>query len=149
MKTILLIAGAAAIGLTAGVAQAVTHHHSSRTTHAGAYALPAHPIAYTDLNAYMKATPRDRASRDWQTAAATGSSVNTDAATVPAGATAATDTKALAVNPTPSATPAPTISPDVPAAPAPVPVNPAPSNASAPPAPAPPAPPAAAQPMPQ
>jgi hypothetical protein len=147
MKNILLIAGAAAIGLTAGAAQAVTHHHYAHTANRGAYALPAHPIAYADLNAYMKATPRERASRDWQTAAATGSSVNADAATAPAGATTATtDTNVV-----PAAAPAPTISPDVPAASAPAPANPAPSNSNARPAttPAPPAPSAATQPTPQ
>jgi hypothetical protein len=147
MKNILLIAGAAAVGLTAGVAQAVTHHHFTRTANSGAYALPAHPIAYADLNVYMKATPRERASRDWQTVAATGTSVNTDAVTAPAGATTA-DPNAVPVNPTPIATPALTIDPE-PTASAPAPVNPAPSNTNVPPAPAPPAPAAAAQSTPQ
>jgi hypothetical protein len=145
MNNVLLIAGAAAIGLTASVAQAVTHHQYTRTANRGAYAMPAHPIAYADLNAYMKATPRERASRDWQTAAATGSSVDTAAASAPAGSTTATaDTNV--VNPTPIATPALTIDPDTPTASAPAPVNPAPSNTNAPAAPASPAP---VQPTPQ
>jgi hypothetical protein len=80
MKTILLAAGAAAIALSAGLACAQTVPG------------PKQPIPYAQLGAYMKASPRVRASKDWSsgqaasaattTAAATGASANTSA-TVP------------------------------------------------------------------
>ncbi len=79
MKTMLLIAGAAAVGLTAGGSQAASHHrhHHAGMASAGAYAEPAQPIAYNQLSAYLKASPRERASNDWsgQMAATTGANV--------------------------------------------------------------------------
>jgi hypothetical protein len=78
MKTILLAAGAAAIALSAGLASAAPTVPS-----------PKQPIPYDQLNAYLKASPKVRASKDWwsgQTAsaapsasAATGAAANTSA----------------------------------------------------------------------
>ena len=84
MKTMLLIAGAAAIGLTAGASQAATHHrHSAGAASAGAYAEPKQPIPYAALTTYLKASPGVRATRDWsgQMAATTGADVNAAATT--------------------------------------------------------------------
>lgn len=55
MNAKLLVFGAAAALITAGAAQAATSR----------YAEPAQPIAYDKLNAYLKATPHQRAARDW------------------------------------------------------------------------------------
>ena len=69
MKTILLAAGAAAIALSAGLL-------SAGVASAGpAVAGPKQPIPYAQLNAYMKASPKTRAQKDWwsgQTAGAEG-----------------------------------------------------------------------------
>jgi hypothetical protein len=101
-----LVAAAAVAGLTSGAAQAATTHHHVRAQSAGAYAQPAQPIAYSNIDAYMKASPKQRASRDWSTAAATGSSVN-----------AAAETPAQAA-PAAEAAPAASAAPDAQAAPA-------------------------------
>ena len=68
MKTILLAAGAVAIAFTAS--QALT---------APAPAMPKQPIAYSQLNAYLKASPKQRSTKDWSVAAPTGASINTSA----------------------------------------------------------------------
>ena len=99
---------------------------------------PKQPIPYSQLNAYAKASPKVRASKDWwagQAEASTGLSTDTSA-TAPATPTAGADT---AVNPAPSAAPpslpvtppvdAPMIEdkmaqPDAPGAPATPPVTP-------------------------
>jgi hypothetical protein len=82
MKITLLVTGVAAMALAAGAASAVTKHHIGASA-GGTYAAPAQPVAYDKLNAYLKATPKQRASRDWsdgsQTAAATAAGVNTSA----------------------------------------------------------------------
>lgn len=65
---------------------------------------PKQPIPYSQLNAYMKASPKARASKDWWAGSAmTGAQTDTSA-TAPATAmpTAPADT---AVNPEPSAAP--------------------------------------------
>jgi hypothetical protein len=67
MKNYVLVASAAALALTAGAAIAAT------STGSGKYAEPKQPIAYSKLDAYLKATPRQRAKGDWsgdQTASA-------------------------------------------------------------------------------
>ncbi len=66
MKTILLAAGAVAI-FTVG--QALATPASS----------PRQPIPYSQLNAYLKASPKLRATKDWWAAAQTGVGVNTSA----------------------------------------------------------------------
>jgi hypothetical protein len=78
MKFPILMAGAAAIALCAGAASAATHKS------ANTFAAPSQPIAYAKLDAYLKATPRQRAQGDWandQTAAAaqTGTPANASA----------------------------------------------------------------------
>ncbi len=65
---------------------------------------PKQPIPYSQLNAYLKASPKARASKDWwagSSSASTGMSADTSA-TAPATPTAGSDT---AVNPAPSAAP--------------------------------------------
>lgn len=95
MKTILLAAGAAAIALSGGQALAATPKSS-------AVAGPKQPIPYAQLNAYMKASPRQRSARDWwsgqnmaSAGASTGSAANA----------AATTTSGSDVRSTPDATP--------------------------------------------
>jgi molybdate transport system ATP-binding protein len=118
MKIILLAAGVAAIAFSAGAVAAAP-------TVAG----PKQPIPYSELSAYMKASPKVRAHKDWwsgQTAQAsasaeTGSAANTsatapslpaDTAAAPSGATSANppstggDTKEAAPQlPSPAVTP--------------------------------------------
>jgi hypothetical protein len=139
MKTILLAAGAAAIALSAGAAFA-----------APTVASPKQPIPYSQLDAYMKASPKARASKDWwsgQTAsAATDASANTSAVTSAGSdvrstpdATPGTSSPATSVNPpslggetgaaaTPGAAPS-TPSTDTPAPGA---VNPSPPSSTPP-----------------
>jgi hypothetical protein len=65
MKTALLIAGAAVAGMVAGGAAATTHKsHRSHTmsSDGGAYAAPAQPIPYVQLDSYIHASPSQRAS---------------------------------------------------------------------------------------
>ncbi len=103
MKTILLIAGIAAVGLAAGASQAATHHrHHDGMASAGVYAEPKTPIAYTELAAYLKASPRVRVTRDWggEMAATTGTNVNAAATTA---APPAPDTSTQAAAPAPDA----------------------------------------------
>lgn len=66
----------AATGLAAGAASAAVHHDAHHATHhryrsyrhyrgleaswARTYALPAHPIPYADLSAYLKDSPGQR-----------------------------------------------------------------------------------------
>ena len=81
MKTILLAAGAASIALSTGLFSASLA--SAAPTAAG----PKQPIPYAELNAYMKASPKTRASKDWwsgqstspSASAETGASANTSA----------------------------------------------------------------------
>ncbi len=81
MKTLLLAASAAAIALSAGALAA------SQASAAPTVAGPKQPIPYSQLNAYMKASPKARASKDWwsgqQASADTGAAANTSA-TAPA-----------------------------------------------------------------
>ncbi|HEX4095104.1 MAG TPA: hypothetical protein VHX64_00175 [Caulobacteraceae bacterium] len=93
MKIVLLAAGAAAIALSAGAAFAAP-------TVPG----PKQPIPYDQLNAYMKASPKTRAHKDWwsgETASAsTGTGANTSAtASVTPSLPADTSTGATSVNP--------------------------------------------------
>jgi hypothetical protein len=87
MKIQVLVAGVAAIALAATGASAATKHHAAST--GGKYAEPSQPIAYSKLDAYLKATPSQRAKGDWSndstTAAATGSGADVSA-TAPAAA---------------------------------------------------------------
>jgi hypothetical protein len=98
MKIILLAAGAAAVALSAGAALAQTA------------AGPKQPIPYSQLGAYMKASPKVRASKDWSSgqaaAAPTGAASNTSALTTAGSdvrsspdATPGTGSPATSVNP--------------------------------------------------
>ena len=58
MKTVFLAAGACAFALTASSALAATHHKSHGM---GPYAAPPkQPIPYSQLDAYLKASPKQR-----------------------------------------------------------------------------------------
>ena len=59
VKTILLAAGAAAIALSAG--------------HVLAQGTPKQPIPYSQLNAYLKGSPKQRAAKDWSAGQASAS----------------------------------------------------------------------------
>ena len=76
MRTLFLAAGAAALALTAGSAFA-----AKRATHS-AMVTPPQPIPYAQLDAYLKASPKQRASNDWWAGANTGATADT-AATAP------------------------------------------------------------------
>ena len=75
MKTILLAAGVAAAVLAAGSALAASKMGA-------AVAPPKQPIPYDQLNAYLKASPSQRAHKDWWSGqmASTGTPANTSAA---------------------------------------------------------------------
>jgi hypothetical protein len=122
-----ILASAAALALIAGGASAATHKS------AGAYAPPAQPIAYSKLDTYLKASPREKATGNWgldatatASAAPIGAAANT-AATAPQApmtpsAPAAADTSAAPAAPSQaapdtSAAPAAPSQPDTPATP--------------------------------
>jgi hypothetical protein len=122
MKPILLAAGAVAIAFTA-----------SQVLAAPAPASPKQPIPYSQLSAYLKASPKQRASKDWSAAAMasastapmptagadTGAAANTSAVTPTAslpGDTAAA-APALPANPPIDNPPSTTVNPPASAAP--------------------------------
>jgi hypothetical protein len=82
MNAKLLIAGVAIVALAVGGASANTHKKHSAAT-SGAYAAPAQPIPYAQLDAYMSASPQERrailASADTVDMAATGSPADVSA----------------------------------------------------------------------
>lgn len=120
MKTIMLAAGAAAIALSSGLALAQTVPG------------PKQPIPYDQLSAYMKASPKQRAAKNWwagqSSAAQTGTGANTSAtAAVSPSLPADTSSAATSVNPpaaseTKEAAPQSAINPPAPDA-----VNPSPT----------------------
>ena len=126
MKTILLAAGAAAIVFSAGPTFAAAKHA------AAAVAGPKQPIPYSQLDAYLKASPKQRMSKDWwsgETSVATAGA--TTGATANTSATASTPSPSLPGD-TPSApSAAPSAAPSLPATP---PVDNPPSTAVNPPA---------------
>ena len=76
MKSFALAAGAAALALTAGSALA------AKPAAKGASVMgPSQPLPYSQLDAYMKASPKERASKDWWSEANTGASADTSATT--------------------------------------------------------------------
>ena len=80
-----------------------------------AVAGPSQPIPYAQLDAYLKASPKARASKDWWSgSAATGMSSDTSA-TLPA--TASSTSTDTSVNPSSPSAPAPDSSATLPAAP--------------------------------
>jgi hypothetical protein len=94
-----LVAGVAIAALVAGAASAHKTRHHVRHSGGGsaAFAEPAQPIPYAELDHYLHASPRERASIA-MASANTGGSANTSATTT-------TDTTAPAAAPPPSATP--------------------------------------------
>ena len=99
MKTMLLAAGVAATVLSAGSALAATRHHAT----GGAVAPPKQPIPYAQLNSYLKASPSQRARKDWWSGqmASTGTSANTSASSSAGGAASSSSTPAMS-NDTPT-----------------------------------------------
>lgn len=78
MKILIAAASLAALVLAVDSASAATKHRTG-----GAVAAPKQPIPYSQLDSYLKASPRQRASKDWWSGAETGAQANT-AATTPA-----------------------------------------------------------------
>ncbi|HUZ14028.1 MAG TPA: hypothetical protein VMU93_14415 [Caulobacteraceae bacterium] len=117
MKLQVLVAGVAMLALSAGGASAATHRHHVRRHHPawsqtrGRYALPPQPIAYSKLNAYLKATPSQRAHGDWTNdtttaaAAPTGNAVNAAAAPAPGAPGSASAAGQMGANAGAAATP--------------------------------------------
>lgn len=62
MKTIVIAAGAAAMLMAGGAAEAGPKGQDKAGTSA---ATPAQPIPYAQLDAYLRASARQRATRDW------------------------------------------------------------------------------------
>jgi len=83
MKTILLAAGAVATALVAGQALAAHHHARGGAAIAGPYA---------ELNAYLKASPAQRARKDWWSQASIGGEASTGAAANTASTSSSTST---------------------------------------------------------
>ena len=133
MRTILLAAGAVALALSAGSSLSATRHHG-----ASAAASPSQPIPYTQLAAYLKASPSQRARKDWwsgEASAATGANAS---ATTSASPDAAPPTSSTSSPPSlgsgtapPAAAPAP--APPPVATPPTSEVNPPTTNPTAPP----------------
>lgn len=75
MKTIIVAAGAVALALSASSALAGDKIKGPTV------AAPKQPIPYSQLEAYLKASPKQRANKDWwnQAEAATGASADTSA----------------------------------------------------------------------
>ena len=131
MNPKILVAGIAVAAMTAVAAQAAATHKG-----AGAYAEPTQPIAYSNLKAYMKATPTQRVGRDWSggSAASAGNSGSNVSATTPAAnGSMPMSPQTQAPDANVSDTP-PTVSPAVDSAPTQPPLNQAPPTNAGPPA---------------
>lgn len=89
-----LAAGAALAMLVAGGASAGTHKGSTASTS------PKQPIPYAQLDAYLKASPKERASKDWWSgSASTGMSADTSATTSTTTTATTTPAPDTSVNP--------------------------------------------------
>ena len=122
MKTVLLAAGALALTLGAGQALANTHHKHHKGAMASAMG-PKQPIPYAELSAYLKASPSQRAKKDWwsgQPALASNSSAASSGANASATTPSATTTAPATPGPSSTDTTAPGANP----------ANPAPSSTS-------------------
>ena len=131
MNAKLLVAGIAVAAMTAAAAQAASTHQS-----AGAYAEPSQPIAYSSLKSYMKASPSQRAKRDWSggsAASASNAGANVSATTPAAnlGGSMPMSTQTQAPDANVADTP-PTVSPAVDSAPTQPPLNQAPPTNAGP-----------------
>jgi molybdate transport system ATP-binding protein len=98
-----LAAGVALAVLVSGAASAAPQSKTAMTPAAS----PSQPIPYSQLDAYMKASPKTRASKDWWSgSAATGASTDTSATLPPAPAdTSAAPLSDGSVNPSASSLP--------------------------------------------
>ena len=122
MLTKTLLAGAALAMLASGLASGAAVANPKIKASA-AIAAPKQPIPYSQLDAYMKASPKQRASKDWWGGeAATGMSTDTSATMPPAsmsGSMSGDAAASTAVNPPTTDAPAsmpmtpPTNSPDM------------------------------------
>jgi hypothetical protein len=125
MKTILWAAGAVAVAFTAGQALA------ARTPK-----MPKQPIPYAELNAYLKASPKQQASKDWSAgdvasaSAATGASANASANAPAASPSLPADTTGSSNSANPPSTGGESKGSSPSATPA-TPVNPSPSPSAA------------------
>jgi hypothetical protein len=98
MKLQVVLAGATALALVAGAAQAATHHHKASGKSAGVYNEPSQPIAYSKLDSYLKSSSRSRGKQSWGIdntgmaagSAATGAAANASATAPQTGMTAPT-----------------------------------------------------------
>ena len=95
MNAKILIAGVAMAALAAGGASATMHKKHSA---AGAYAEPAQPIPYSQLDAYMKASPRQR-----QQILASGATASTGSQTDTSASSASAPASDMATPATPPA----------------------------------------------
>lgn len=102
---ILLLAASAAMALTA-VAEARPAKRSAPV------AGPPQPIPYSQLDAYLKASPRQRASRNWSSAAAMGAATNASAIVAGRGASTSSDTTQGAAGSTVSPPVSPGVAPN-------------------------------------
>jgi len=102
MNLKLLVAGAGVVALAAGAAQAATHHAS---TAGGPYAAPSQPVAYSKLDAYLRASPSQRTRSDWALSPGSASAQTGAAANASATAPATPAPDATAAQPATPATP--------------------------------------------
>jgi len=82
MKLRSLVTGVAILALCASAAQAVTpthhpQHRNNRLARSNAMNAPAQPIAYSKLDAYLKASPSEREKGNWGLGASTASTAPT------------------------------------------------------------------------
>jgi hypothetical protein len=90
---------AAGVALTALVSGAAMAAPQAKANASAAVAGPSQPIPYAQLDAYLKASPKQRASKDWWSGtASTGASTDTSA-TAPAASTSTSTTTDTSVNP--------------------------------------------------
>jgi len=128
-----LAAGVALTVLVSGAAMAAPQAKTSTSAALG----PSQPIPYAQLDAYLKASPKQRASKDWWSgSASTGTSTDTSA-TAPATSTSTSTTTDTSVNPSTSmpsdsSTSMPSTPPTMPEAGTPAPGSNLPSSATTP-----------------
>ena len=81
MNAKVLTAGVAVAVMVAGASSAKTHMSRKHHETGGSYAAPSQPIPYSQMDAYMKASPKQRMAMESSGSAATGSSADTSATT--------------------------------------------------------------------
>jgi molybdate transport system ATP-binding protein len=115
MKLRSLVTGAAVLALCASAALAATpthnpRHHNNRLARSIAANEPAQPIAYSKLDAYLKASPAEKKNGNWGLDASTASTATTGpgsnaSAMAPNGSSTATTSAEPAAESAPSSTP--------------------------------------------